>query len=147
METLRLTDHLGSPVRVYAGFGSRVLAKLIDDALIAVSLLIFDLALRSPFLLGRSEQKRASIEGVIVFLVFCIYSALMESSKWQATFGKRTVGIVVMEVDGSRPSFVRSLLRVVVQCIPIGYLLAIFNARRQALHDIVAATVVVPGTL
>jgi uncharacterized RDD family membrane protein YckC len=130
MEALRLTDHLGGPVRVYAGFGSRVLAKLIDDALVAVSLLIFDLALRSPFLLGRSERKRESIEAVAFLLVFCVYSALMESSKWQATFGKRIVGIVVMDVDGSRPSFGRSLLRAVVQWVPVEYLLAVFTPRR-----------------
>jgi uncharacterized RDD family membrane protein YckC len=147
METIRLTDRVSDSAWVYAGFGSRVLAKLIDDALVAVPLWILHLVLRSPFLVERSEQIRASIEGIAFFVVFCLYSALMESSKWQATFGKRTVGIVVMDLDGSRPSFGSSLLRAVVQCVPVEYLLAAFSPRRQALHDLVAGTVVVPGTL
>jgi uncharacterized RDD family membrane protein YckC len=71
----------------------------------------------------------------------------MESSKRQVTFGKRIVGILVVDVDGGRPSFGRSLLRAVAQFTVIGYLVAAFTKRRQALHDLLASTVVVPGTL
>lgn len=71
----------------------------------------------------------------------------MESSERQATFGKRMVGIVVMDVDGGMPSFGRSLLRAIAQFIAIGYLLAAFTKRHQALHDLLASIVVVLGTL
>jgi hypothetical protein len=81
------------------------------------------------------------------FGLFCFYSAVMESSKRHATFGKRIVGIFVMDVDGGRPSFGPSLLRAVAQFIPLGFLVAVLTKRRQALHDLLASTVVVPGTL
>jgi uncharacterized RDD family membrane protein YckC len=71
----------------------------------------------------------------------------MESSWRQATLGKRIVGIFVMELDGTRPSLGRSLLRAVAQLIVVGYPLAVFTKRSQALHDLLASTVVVPGTL
>ena len=147
METIRLTDHLANPVLVYAGFGSRVLAKLIDDFIVSTCFWLLALVARTLFVRDHGGHAQDSTEVAVFFLLFCVYSAVMESSERQATFGKRMVGIVVMEIDGGRPSFGRSLLRAAAQFIVIGYLVAVFTKRRQALHDLLASTVVVPGTL
>jgi uncharacterized RDD family membrane protein YckC len=147
METIQLTDNVLASAPAYASFGSRILAKLIDDFLVSICFLLLDLAARKSFVVDRGGHTQNSAEATVFFILICLYSAVMESSWRQATLGKRIVGIFVMEVDGTRPSFGRSLLRAVAQLIVVGYPLAVFTKRRQALHDLLASTVVVPGTL
>jgi len=84
---------------------------------------------------------------IFVFVLFCVLSALMESSKWQATPGKRAWGIIVSNSEGIGLSPQLALLRVVTQITGLGYLVALFTPRKQGLHDLIAGTVVVPGTL
>jgi uncharacterized RDD family membrane protein YckC len=83
----------------------------------------------------------------LVLGLFCLYEARMESSRRQATFGKRALGILVTDLDGGRILFRRALLRSVLQIFTLGYFLAPFTARKQALHDLVAETQVLPGSL
>ncbi len=84
----------------------------------------------------------------IVFLIsWWLYYALQESSSYQATLGKRALGLLVSNVDGSRPSFGTATGRCLAKVLSnmtfgIGYLLAAFTRRRQALHDLMAGTVV-----
>ena len=63
----------------------------------------------------------------------------------QATPGKLLVGLRVVREDGSRLEFPRALLRFVAEPLSLGtgYLVALFTPSGQALHDIVAGTVVV----
>jgi uncharacterized RDD family membrane protein YckC len=133
---------------VNGGLWSRGLAKLIDGILLALCVLPLDLLFRTSFVLGKNAGfgRTASGEALVVAL-FCLYEAVMESSRRQATFGKRALGILVTDLDGSRIPFRRALLRSVLQVFAFGYLLAAFTARKQALHDIVADTEVLPGSL
>jgi hypothetical protein len=55
------------------------------------------------------------------------------------------IGIVVTDLGGNRITFRRALLRSAMQVIPLGYLPAVFGG--QAVHDRIADTMVVPGTL
>lgn len=133
---------------VYAGFWSRGLAKLVDYVLIAGCILPLDLLFGTSFVLGKNAGfGRAALGQALVFVLFCLYEALMESSRRQATLGKRALGILVTDLDGSRISLRRALLRSVLQGFAFGYLLAAFTARKQALHDLVADTQVLPGSL
>jgi uncharacterized RDD family membrane protein YckC len=73
------------------------------------------------------------------------YFALCESSRWQATLGKRWVGIKVTDAHGERISFARALGRFFAACLSwmtmnIGHALAAFGNDRRALHDYVAGT-------
>ncbi len=63
----------------------------------------------------------------------------------QATPGKLLVGLRVVREDGSRLDFPRALLRFVAEPLSLGtgYLVALFTPSGQALHDIVARTLVV----
>jgi uncharacterized RDD family membrane protein YckC len=81
-----------------------------------------------------------------------LYEALMTSSEWQATLGKRAMNIIVIGVDGGRISFLRATGRHFAKYISgfilfIGYIMAAFTERKQALHDMMAETFVVKGKL
>ena len=51
-------------------------------------------------------------------LPFALYFAFLESSRRQASLGKRLLGIQVTTLDGHRPGFGRALLRALVKFIP-----------------------------
>jgi hypothetical protein len=82
------------------------------------------------------------------------YWPVLESTAWRATVGKKLLGLVVGDIDGGGLNFVRSLLRnlaKIISSIPlgIGYLMAAFTARKQALHDLITKAVVMrkgPGS-
>jgi uncharacterized RDD family membrane protein YckC len=78
-----------------------------------------------------------------------MYYALMESSERQATLGKAVLNLKVTDMSGTRISFGRATGRffskIVSGFIPfgIGYILAGFTEKKQALHDFMAATLVI----
>jgi Tfp pilus assembly major pilin PilA len=72
----------------------------------------------------------------------------MQSSSRQATLGKMALGIKVTSAEGERISFLRATGRYFATILSglilmIGYLLAAFTQRKQALHDMIAGTLVV----
>src|SRR4029077_9778304 len=77
-----------------------------------------------------------------------LYHALMESSEWQATLGKKALGLVVTDMAGHRVSFGRSTGRhfgkIITNLLPflIGYIMAGFTDKKQALHDMLAGCLV-----
>jgi uncharacterized RDD family membrane protein YckC len=75
------------------------------------------------------------------------YFAGMASSNWQATFGKEVLGIIVTDHTGNRVSFLRATVRHFSSYLSafflVGYLVQPFTQRRQALHDLIAGTIVV----
>lgn len=77
----------------------------------------------------------------LVFFSWC------ECSSYQATPGKKAMGIKVVDLRGNRLTFGRALVRNLGQIVSgvfgIGYLIALFTPRRQALHDYMASCVVV----
>jgi uncharacterized RDD family membrane protein YckC/Tfp pilus assembly major pilin PilA len=127
---------------VYASFGRRFAAFVIDFVLIFLLYSFADALLRP------SIDHQAFVPLVLLALIAWPYKAIMESSAWQATFGKRALGIKVTSLQGERISFWRATGRFYAQglsqlCFYIGYLVAAFTKRRQALHDLLANTLVV----
>lgn len=83
-------------------------------------------------------------------VVTWLYFALCESSVWQATLGKRALGIRVTDLSGKRISFGRAtgryfgkLLSAFIFCI--GFLMVAWTQRKQGLHDMIAQTLVLNG--
>lgn len=81
-------------------------------------------------------------------LVVMLYYAAMESSKFQGTIGKLALGIKVTDVNGERITFSKALLRNLSKIISgvilmIGYLMILFDSKKQGLHDKIADTYVV----
>jgi len=119
---------------VYAGFWVRFLALIIDAIIIAVATGIVT----------------AATFGAGIVISLCgpwLYEAFMLSSEWQATVGKRAMSIVVTGTDGGRISFARATGRHFAKYISafilgIGFFMAAFTAKKQALHDMMAETVV-----
>jgi uncharacterized RDD family membrane protein YckC len=93
------------------------------------------------------------VEGLVpivlaVWVAGAFYWPLMHASRRQATFGKALVGLKVSRFDGRRISIVRSLWREIAKMFSaavamLGYILAAFTPRKQALHDLMSATYVV----
>ena len=81
-----------------------------------------------------------------------LYFAGMESSERQATFGKSVVSLRVTDLEGRRLSFKhatgRFFAKIVSGLIPlaIGYIMAGFTEKKQALHDMIAGTLVLQRT-
>ncbi len=77
-----------------------------------------------------------------------LYFALMESSRYQGTLGKMAVKIKVTDYNGERISFGRATGRHFGKMISglilmIGYIMAGFTEKKQALHDMMASTFVI----
>lgn len=126
----------------YADFWSRVAALIVDNAVIT----IFGLALLIVAAFVGAEA--VVIANLLYILVAILYWPLMESSERQATIGKQLLGIQVTDGNGARLTFVRALLRnlaKIISSIPLGlgFLLAAFTARKQALHDMITKCLVV----
>ncbi len=92
------------------------------------------------------------VNGVVSFVLSScagwIYEAAMESSSKQATVGKMALGLKVTDLEGRRISFPRATGRhfakyVSGMALLIGYIMAGFTERKQALHDMIAGTLVV----
>ena len=149
----------------YAGFWLRFLAWVIDAAMLA-GIGFFILGRLTSFasvsdVFGSFDPVdemdnwlNAFGFGVIGFfflfflLISWIYYAAMESSPWQGTIGKRALGIIVTDSNGVKLDFWRAsgrfFSRIVTNLVPlgIGYVIAGFTRRRQALHDLIASTIV-----
>lgn len=76
-----------------------------------------------------------------------IYEAILESSSKQATVGKMALGLKVTDLNGNRISFARATGRHFAKVLSgmillIGFFMAGFTDRKQALHDMIAGTLV-----
>jgi uncharacterized RDD family membrane protein YckC len=83
-----------------------------------------------------------------IFLVSWLYYALSESSSWQATLGKKMLNLKVTDMTGQPISFGRAsgrfFAKIVTGMIPlaIGYIIAGFTEKKQAIHDMIASCLV-----
>lgn len=134
----------------YAGFWPRLGALLIDQILLSVAAFIVGFVI--GFIIGISGGDITTgaewTINVIVLVGYYLYYAIMESSPAQATVGKQALGIQVTDLEGNRISFWRALGRSLAKIVSvltlfIGYIIAGFTAKKQALHDMIASTLVV----
>jgi uncharacterized RDD family membrane protein YckC len=95
-----------------------------------------------------SEERRMLISTLVGWLAGAIYEIGLQCSEFQATIGKLAVGIKVTDRDGRRLTLLRSVGRYFAEVLSalslaVGYVMAGFTPRRQALHDVLAGTLVV----
>ena len=134
-------------VTEYAGFWRRVGAALVDGLIIGAVTAPFYVAMGGdPSDGGTSSMTSPAYP--IATVAQWLYYALMESSAKQATLGKMALGIRVTDLNGNRIGFGRATGRyfgtiLSALILGIGFLMAAFTARKQALHDILASTLVV----
>lgn len=125
---------------IHAGFWRRCAALMLDTLVLAIPIGV----LRYAFFLGNNE-----ILGTLAVIVaLWLYFALLESSAMQATIGKRIMDLKVTDDHGRRIGFGRASGRhfgkfVSGLILYVGYMLAGWTARKQALHDMMASCCVV----
>jgi uncharacterized RDD family membrane protein YckC len=83
----------------------------------------------------------------LYFYLGWLYTATMLSSRCQATLGKLALGIFVTDQKGGRLHFGRATARHFAEILSwisygIGFFIQPFTRKRQALHDLIARTVV-----
>jgi len=149
-----------APSHAYAGFLRRLAASLIDAVLLAIGLVVLTIVGSIFTVVGllSSGQDLTSDNGnvvgaqlalyLIALVLFWLYFAGLESSAWQGTVGKRLMRLVVTDLYGRRIGFGRATGRYFGKILSalivfVGYFMVIFTERRQALHDLMASTLVV----
>jgi uncharacterized RDD family membrane protein YckC len=148
----------------FAGFWRRLLAYVIDSVLLAgVYLSIFTaVQLLSPGTLDNGPIVRggrvdvydlaATLRGTANIMWVCgwigwAYYVIFESSPLRGTLGKFALGLYVADTHGDPISFVRAVFRNFFKTfstlvLGVGWLMAAFTPRKQALHDLLAGTLV-----
>ena len=144
----------------YAGFWRRFLASLLDFIIIGILLFICRIALdaigldrlREPIIgADRLDSSWWTVmifgESMLSLAMGMLYFGYFESSSRQASLGKRALGIIVTDLDRQRISPARAVGRHLATLLSsaifyIGYLIQPFTRKRQALHDVIASTLV-----
>ncbi len=133
----------------YAGFWKRAAAVIIDSVLLMIVFVPLVLLFGGVSQAAEGGPPAGSgILNILTTAVYWLYFAGMESSAKQATFGKLALGIKVTDLDGQQLSFLRATGRHFGKYLSslilfIGYILAAFTEKKQALHDMIASTLVV----
>jgi len=129
---------------LYAGFWRRLLAYLIDGVLIAGIEIVLA---RAVFTLSPDDFQSLANVGPVTAAIAWAYFALMESSPTQGTLGKMALNLFVTDTSGDPITFRRAIFRYLFKSLStlvlfVGWVLAAFTPRKQALHDILAGTLV-----
>ena len=165
METIYNPNEITTPVVRYAGFWIRFVAYLIDGIAISIatSTVFFMFFFHSFKEIIAHQQEIISNEEIpdpfaiismfapmifFSFIIHWLYYSLLESSKNQATLGKMALDLMVTDTGGNRISFARAsgryfgkILSGMIMCV--GFIMAAFTDKKQALHDKLAETLVI----
>jgi uncharacterized RDD family membrane protein YckC len=143
---------------VYAGFSLRALAYVFDSFILGIPMnLILSPVLKSNHVGSSLEDlwrfyssgtRQAIAFSLLVQLLNWLCFAAFESSRWQATPGKKILRLRVTDLDGKRVSFARATGRYFGKYLSIfsflvGFAMTGFTERKQALHDKIARCLVV----
>ena len=118
---------------IYSSLWRRAAAAIIDGIILsAISTLCMRIIFLFPF----------------AFILHFFYKPIFESSNARATPGKYLAEISVCRTNGDKLSLKDAYIRyfaswVSALTLGIGYIVALFNDRKQTLHDIFADTIVV----
>lgn len=153
----------------FAGFGRRLAAFVIDAVLACCPMVVFAITFRILHALHVWTVRNEGFDPVetwhamavpaklailldYVILMGPIYLAVFESSSWQASVGKRLLGIYVTDDQGRRIGIARAFGRWIAKVVLNWFMLLLVSVvtivatrRKQALHDFVAGTLVVCG--
>lgn len=127
----------------YAGFWIRTAAIFIDGILLAV----VNVGGRIAFSVDQSSIVEYFTYTGVIFFVNILYYCGFESSNKQATLGKMILGIKVGDLNGNRIPFGQALARYLCKILStmilfIGFMMAGWDPKKQALHDKLANTYV-----
>ena len=143
---------MNEQIQQYAGFWRRFAAYVIDRAVLAFALIGLANVLGAQMVAQIKDYDTITLTIAIYISLMSIllswtYFSGMESSPLQATIGKLAVGVYVTDLQGQRISFGRASGRFFGKLLSgaillIGYLMAGFAEKKQALHDMMAGCLV-----
>jgi uncharacterized RDD family membrane protein YckC len=149
----------GEQERVYATFWTRLQAYLIDMLILGAGGFALGVAIGVIVvaIYGAEGAKEILARHEILFdglgvLLGLVYQMHFMSGPWQATPGKRIMGIYVIRTSGARisPLFaVGRHLAHLLSALPLGYgfVMIFWSKEHQALHDMICKSRVVEGKL
>jgi uncharacterized RDD family membrane protein YckC len=137
----------------YAGFWIRFGAMIIDSIIVGiVNAILTFLLVGSVSLAGNPDAGMGALilSFTVTLTLYVGYFCGFESSSRQATPGKMAVGIKVGDANGEQISFANAVGRYFAKFISgiillIGYMMAGWDEKKQALHDKIAGTYVFEG--
>ncbi len=145
----------------YAGFWIRVGAYLIDWIILIVVISVLQgvtginmganySASMGDLAAAGGTTASSGLGTIISIVIYLAYFAGLESSNWQATVGKKALGLIVVDTSGNRISLGRAVGRFFAKILSgaillIGYIMVGFTEKKQGLHDMLASTLVVKG--
>ena len=138
----------------YANFMGRTVAAFLDLSLIGILSVVLSFVIGFVIQEEFGDPFEAAGAVLAVFIVFIIpiatwlYFAFFESSRRQGSWGKQLMNIkVVSSRDGQKISFGKATGRFVGKLLSmlviVGYPIALFSQKKQALHDLMAETIVI----
>ncbi len=140
----------GARKSIYANFGMRLGAYIIDVVILNFAGLIFLLLFSAVFL--RTPYYTLSGVYFLLYVLMVVFSwfyyALFESSELQATPGKMLLRLKVVDMNHNRIDFGRASGRFFGKILSsfillIGYFMVLWTDYRQALHDQLANTLII----
>ena len=134
----------------YASFWRRLGAYVLAFGLFVVGLWIFLLGCGWAYTARLLPSSGLALLGWMLIppiVVGWLYQAIMLSSRRQATLGMLALGIFVTNQNGDRLNFGRATARYFAKILSymtlgLGFFIQPFTRKRQALHDLVARSVV-----
>lgn len=153
--------YVAAPTVPYGGFWIRLLAHLLDHVILSAvaAPLFFIMILPSIVRIAHEAEQNqepspemiiAIVSSVFVYIALAfvgqwLYEALLTSSSWQGTIGKRVLRLKVVDEAGSRIGFGRATGRFFAKILSsmffcIGYIMIGFTERKTGLHDMLAGT-------
>lgn len=145
------TETRGSAAEArFGGFWIRVGAYIIDVFVLVVPFLLISTLVLPPVKPPFTPKELLVAEllsWLLAMLLWWLYYGVLESSAWQATVGKKAVGLQVVDENSQRLSFGRASGRFFAKLISsailcIGFLMVGWTEKKQGLHDLVATTFV-----
>ncbi len=129
---------------IYAGLWKRSFAFLIDFVITIIPLLAI---MKFTGLYKLNHEWTGVGINLIQVTLYWLYYSLLQSSNWQSTIGKKVLGLIVTDLNGSKISFQQASIRFLfmflsILTLGVGFILISFNTKKQALHDKLARTVV-----
>lgn len=137
----------------FVGFWKRLVALVIDSLILGLPTsfvmiigISFFVAL-GPVLSQYNLQFLGLLIPLANLVIPWLYMAGFESSGWKATPGKMALGIKVTDTNGEQISFGQATGRYFGKFVSgiilgIGFIMAGFTDQKQALHDLIANTLV-----
>ena len=132
----------------YGGFWLRVIASIIDGILIQIVVFVGAFFIMRLVMGEGTEESLQIVANLVGLVITWLYYTLLESSNWQATLGKKAVGLKVTDLQGEQIGFGRANARywskiLSALILMIGFLMVAFTEKKQGLHDMIASTLVV----